>query len=63
MNKKRIHRSNADKRMSFDLPSSVQQQDRKTFAFRIDLRFRLHLIVLLLNSDFAPLLDGRDHLR
>ena len=57
-----IHRSNGHQIVTFDAPASVEDEYHQTFTFRIDLRFILHLIVLLLNSGFAPLPDGRNHL-
>jgi hypothetical protein len=63
MTEDRIHRANGHQIMTFDTPTCVENENHQAFTLRIDLRFILHLIVLLLNSGFAPLPDGRDHLR
>lgn len=63
MDLNRIQRPCGDDMVATNTPPSVQVKNDEGLHLRIDLRFILHLIVLLLNSGLASLPDGRDYLR
>lgn len=52
MDKKRIHRPDADKIMAFDLSAGVQNQHNQTFAFRVEIRMSGNVPLPVLESFF-----------